>query len=400
MFSSRWMGSLCRLMLVATTLVTGSSQHVRASDHADPMFLQQLEAGITDLFAFPKDDSLVIILCVRRGLADGTPLPLQPYTYRIHIDHHSQVDFDDPDTLARYGGKVMRPEGIDADVEIAIQLADQPQPTDFVDNQPRRLSETLVRSWKTKGLSTPSKVRIWSGICDDPFIFFRFLTTNCVAMVVEIPLSQFPEEQDDYLIWATSHKFGKQIDHVGRSLRTMLPRFEVLNTLHPSEHVKTLKQRHQSPDVITDVASTLIPPLFGLRHYDFQPDVMIFTRRNGLTCDGKPYGDGYPNGRRLEDDVAQLCCAQGDCLLYEVSLAEAHAEDQEIPTENLQPFHPEFPYLAEPNASPMPQAAPSLRLRTKLILATLALVALAIIVLPWWLYLRTRRMLLAARQRR
>jgi hypothetical protein len=43
------------------------------SDHADPMGLQNLEAGITGLFAFPRDDQLIVVLNVFRGLTDSPP---------------------------------------------------------------------------------------------------------------------------------------------------------------------------------------------------------------------------------------------------------------------------------------------------------------------------------------
>ena len=76
--------------------------------------------------------------------------------------------------------------------------------------------------------------------------------------------------------------------------------------------------------------------ILQIRPYDLHPDVMIFTTRR------KP---GFPNGRRLPDDVAGLTCAQGDCVLQEVALIEGHWPRATV---NDRTFSDEFPYLAAP----------------------------------------------------
>jgi hypothetical protein len=338
-----------------------------ASDHADPIFLEELEAGITDLFAFPKDDKLVLMLCVRRALTTGPPVPLEPYTYAIHIDHHSEVNFDDEDVNARYGGKIIDPSGIRPDVTIKLQLT----------------NDVKLRKMTIEGLPDPMALeKPFVGIRDDPFIFFRFLTTNVVAMVLEIPFAQFPEGRQEFVLWGTSSRFGRQVDHVGRSLRTMLPRLDFLNTLPPKDHVPTLRERHTNPGVIQDILATRASSFFGIRHYDFEPDVMIFSRQREAK---------YPNGRQLEDDVAAHTCQYGDCLLYEVSLAEAHAEGKPRPTANNKPFLTEFPYLAEPNPERPPRPMPRLKTRTRIILAIGVIAVLILFLLPWLLLWRCSR---------
>jgi len=62
------------------------------------------------------------------------------------------------------------------------------------------------------------------------------------------PLDAFPGNPTHWLVWATSSRDGKQIDHVGRSLRTQNPRFELLNTLHPREHVAAIEAEIQKPE--------------------------------------------------------------------------------------------------------------------------------------------------------
>ena len=118
------------------------------------------------------------------------------------------------------------------------------------------------------------------GIRDDPFIFPAFFRTNVVAMVMHIPMSCFRDEQRDWLAWGTSHKGSRQIDHVGRSLRTQNPRFELLNTLNPSKDVEAVKAEHESPSLMGDLLLRVgLESLFAYREWDFVPDVMIYTNR-------------------------------------------------------------------------------------------------------------------------
>lgn len=302
---------------------------LHGSDHADPILLdrlplvsERLEAGITDLFAFPDGDRLVVILAVRRALGSGEKLSLKPYTYSLFMDVHSVVRYDDPEDLARYGGTVVQPEKIDPDVRIDFRLGNDGELT----------GEPVI-----KGLKNPESVKVDTGIFDDPFIFPRFFGTNVVAMVLAIPFDSFPRGTRDWLIWATSSRAGKQIDHVGRSNRTMQPRFDFLNKLPPNQHVHAIRHAQEDPGLLREILRNELEPTFAFREYDFAPDVMIFTTRR------EP---GYPNGRRLEDDVVKLTCEQGDCLLYELSFRET-AQGQR-PTRNDKPFRTEFPYLADP----------------------------------------------------
>lgn len=388
---------LCHTGLLLVGLIVAAP--AAASDHADPLFLQKLEAGITDLFAFvsEEEEKLTLIVCVRRALTEKGPLPLQPYTYNIYLDLNSEVSYDNKDgTLARYGGRVAKPAEISEDVVLSIRLHDSPVTNDRDDataGSTDILSKTLIRQVKGEGIDT-DKLTIWAGIRDDPFIFYRFSQTNCVAMVIDIPLTELPENQTDFLIWATSSKRGTQIDHVGRSLRTMLPRLDFLNTLHPKDHLEAIEKRDKSPSVVADIAANMLSPLFALRSYDFQPDVMILTRRDDIMLDNQPYKQQYPNGRRLSDDVAEYCCQQGDCLLYEISLAEAHHDGKPRPKKNNLNFLDEFPYLAAPLEKPRKLPDAELTTRTKIILWVVGIVlvvGLLALIYFTFRYFRLRR---------
>jgi hypothetical protein len=352
-------------VLLAFIIALAFEGQIVASDHADPMSGKKPNANLTGLFAFPKDDNLIVVLNVIAGLTEAPPYDLQPHTFSILMSLTSKIDYDDTANLARYGGTIVNPEKIKPDVTIELKLN----------------NDATLKEKSFEGLAEDG-IELWTGVRDDPFIFPRFFGTNVVAVVLSIPMSSFPPGQQDWLIWGTSKRGSKQYDHVGRSLRTMLPRFEFLNTLPPHEHVAAIRQRHDSPGLIDDIARTEIEPLFALRPYDFVPDVMIFTTRTPA---------GFPNGRRLTDDVAALICEQGDCLLYELSYGIS--KDYPRKTTNDKPFLKDFPFLAKPwpNREPTPPA--SLTTAHSVILRLLIVFAVGLILLPWVLVVIYRRRL-------
>ena len=111
-------------------------------------------------------------------------------------------------------------------------------------------------------------INVQAGIFDDPFIFPRFFRGNVIGIVTSIPLAllRHPDGSSasdaTILLWATTHdKNGKQSDHVGRSLRTQLPRFGYLNPLHPSRHVAAIMRHHGDPTTMENVLATFLAPL-------------------------------------------------------------------------------------------------------------------------------------------
>ena len=300
----------------------------QASDHADPIDLfmrQPLEPGLTDLFVFPSPDKpgdLVFVLCVRRALVQSASLRLEPYTYKIHMDLNSAVG-DDEQQVARYGGSIAHPDGITPQVTLSFRLND----------------DASIREQRFEGLQTTDGISVWSGVRDDPFIFPQFFGSNVVAMVASIPMRAFPRDQSTWIVWGTSERDGRQIDHVGRSLRTQQPRFELLNTLPPSRHAMATTDEHNHPALLRDIGVKWLnlPQLFAYREWDHVPDVLIYTTRRPV---------GFPNGRLLTDDVAALLARYGDTLLYELSYTVNGSWPRR--TTNDKAFLASFPYLPEP----------------------------------------------------
>ena len=364
-----------------------SYQLCRGSDHADPQSVTNPfyvkpdpNANITDLHAFMVEkligednqviegEHLVVSLCVRSALVPGQEanLKFKGYKFRVHFDLDPKVvrssgdrngalnqmfeGTNSRDALhdmdrsmqALYGGIITQPDNIKEDALLEFELEptvdDGKIPQVVISGKPRiqglNAAPNVVRS---AAELRSGVINIQAGIFDDPFIFPRFFRRNVVGIVTAIPLSAvpLPHGKAPILLWATSHKGEKQIDHVGRSLRTQLPRFGYLNDKPPSEHVKEITRVHSSPTLMEDVLATLISPLEAHRHYDSAPDVMIYDLRTPAK---------FPNGRALRDDVAKILADAGETLLLELS----YAESKQFPRAetNDKEFRDTFPYLA------------------------------------------------------
>ena len=303
----------------------------RASDHADPLILPDLTPGLTGLFLFPDGDRMIFILGTHRALRVDGPYDLEPYEFAIHVDLDSRISFTNAEDRARYGGTIVDPSAIDAEVTLAFRLND----------------DASVHEQRFEGLRSTNGIRVESGVFDDPFIFPRFFGTNIIAIVVSVPRTAFPANQRDWLLWGTTTKDGELVDHVGRSNRTQLARFDCLNTVPPSEHLGVIQEAHdfweKAANFFDQIGTYGQPPknlinaMVAIRHYDDVPDVMVYTSR---------YPSGYPNGRRLEDDVVLLTCQIGECLLMEAAFTDT--EEWPRQTVNDKEFLTGFPYLAEP----------------------------------------------------
>ena len=420
-----------------------------ASDHADPIHLPmgpeifdngkpndaavaRLAGNTTDLFVFPvgadgklvnfpekegppfttfdrkkpkillesadvaQIKALAVIFCVRPGLRQKPPLDLSGYTYFVHMDLRSRVLFDKEEEFARHGGSIEDPGNISPDVTIEIQLNDDTTVKKQAITSPGGVFHNgdKVRIYDAKSLKEkaddltkyPNDIHLYTGYHANPFIFPKFFGTNIVSMVMIIPLSCFPEGQRDWIIWrATVGKDGNQFDHVGRSLRTQNPRFDLLNTHPPKDHVNVIRAEKANPSLMRDLFVKFgFDSFFAYRPWDETPDVMIYSDR---------FNVGYPNGRRLDDDVAALLARYGDTLLYELSYAGA-----KFPRDTTidKPFLKEFPYLADPWPDSQVKPGPLLSTKNKVIVGTFIGVILLIVLLAvvgvWhliqWLFLK------------
>jgi len=319
-----------KLALLVLVLAAGAAL---ASDHADPAVLSTKEAGLTDLFFFPHGDDYIVMLNVRPGLnTDTGPFKLDPYTYKINFDLHTQVTFDNPSDKARYGGTVVNPSGIKADASIIYQLN----------------NDATLKGKTYAGFQNVDGIRVYTGVRDDPFIFPRFFGKNTIAAVFAIPKSAFPAGQQNFIIYGEAWEHGDElVDTVGRSNRSQNARYQFLINVPANKQVDAIKKQYDKGVKIFNFLNreTRTQGLAQAYHlflqlYPFDitnPDVMIYSTASPV---------GYPNGRLLTDDVAAISCLYGDCALLQLS----YAESPQFPraTVNDKPFSPDFPFLADP----------------------------------------------------
>jgi hypothetical protein len=351
-----------KFIIIALALFVLLPAAMQASDHADPMTLKEPLSNITGLFFFPKGDQMILILNVRRALTAPKPYQLSPFSYVVHMDLHSQVTYTDPDFKARYGGTVVNPSGLSDDVLITFRLND----------------DTTVKEKTFVGLKNPEAIQVWTGTRDDPFIFPRFFKKNVISMVMSIPLTSFPAGQQDWILWGTTHKGDEMLDHVGRSNRSQLGRFDFLNTLKVQDQVPAILDRMKSRDKLynffnqykqTMPVAGLIQYVWQIRKYDIAPDVMIYSNR---------FPPGFPNGRQLPDDIVGMTCQYGDCILQELAYVEGKFPRQTV---NDKPFLDTFPYLAEP--WPDSPEKPPLKSIWPLIIMWLVIILILIVIENW-----------------
>ncbi len=279
---------------VVLLLMSGLGLWCWGADHADTPLLVAVgrhDARLTDFFAFTRGENLVLILCSNPAIPPGVSDYRFPsdLTFRVAIDNDSEVSFDSPDDVATYGGTVVRPDRISEDIVLEVSFG-------------RDGGAKL----KTEGLpgAARKRIRLFTGLRDDPFIRGPRIGRNVAAIVMELPLSAVTDLQPTLLLWGTAKApeiHGPISELAGRSLRSMFGENDLMNTLHPKHH-----------------ASMLGVP----------PDVMIFDTSEPAQ---------YPNGRLLTDDVVDLV---GDSRILD--------NDAPFPTENDVRFLDDFPYLAPP----------------------------------------------------
>ncbi len=290
-------------MSVLLVVLAASARPAHAADHADTPLLISTgnhHARLADFFAFVRDEHLVLALT-----ADPTvPPEAQEYEFppglrfRFFVDNHSEVRFQEPADLARFGGTIVYPDAIAPDVELQVK---------FHRNGRLQLGSEQLHPEALR------QVRVFAGLRDDPFIRAPRAGRNVAAIVLEAPLDLFLAREPTLVLWATAmlpELRGSQQELAGRALRSQFPENDLLNTLPPHEHTR----------------------LLGVA-----PDVVVLDTR---------FPSRFPNGRALGDDVVDLVCLspEAECRVF-----DQPGEGSQGPTVNDVPFLDAFPYLAPPH---------------------------------------------------
>jgi hypothetical protein len=295
---------LCIALLgIPFTSVTG--RPANAADHADTPHLIAIprhDARISDLHVFTKRDNLVLSLSTFPNLPGTSYQFAADLILRFHIDNHSEVTFDDETDNEQFGGTIVEPDNIGADIVLEFTFDD--------------LGTPLLR---TSGLSGSQEedIHVFAGMRDDPFIRGPQIGRNVAAVVVELPLEHVLGASPTILVWATSKVpdiSGPQSELGARALRSQCAQ-KVCTRLDGSD----LNVRNETS------------PHEYSRELGLRPDVVIFDTSRPA---------GFPNGRLLTDDVVDLVAPFGENLL---------PTDSPFPKQNDVPFLATFPYLAPPH---------------------------------------------------
>ncbi len=299
LFSRQAIGLVSVLAILLLSGVT-----VQAADHGDtPLMFQHMhsDANISDLWAFVRESNLVLAMGIQPFLPAGVTELIFPkdVTYRFLIDRNSAVTFKDCDKLAAFGGCISEPHRIQEDIvfEITFSANNRSQ------LQAKGFSEDAWRELE-------GRIKLFSGIRSEAFIFAPFVKLNIAAIVLEIPLEAIRKDQDALLIWAAltvETSSGTFQDHAGRALRSMFN--HNLNGLHPKLH----QQQLGAP-----------------------PDVLILNT-------GAPVK--FPNGRELGDDVVDILAGAGEGQARSIELSRS---DGSATVKDVKRFLDRFPYLAPP----------------------------------------------------
>lgn len=265
------------------------------SDHGDTPLLNsngRSDAKISDLHCFTRGGNIVIAVCLNTAVPPHATSYVWPndLKVRISVDSHSQVSYSNAQNNAVYGGTITNPAGIESDTFFRVS---------FSNNQPSLFVTGLKNGYG------PSSVQMFTGLRDDPFIRGPRQGRNVAAIVLEMPIAALTGNQDTILVWTTTKISTISlpfVDLAGRSLRSMFPENDFMNTTAPSAHFTQ----------------------FGV-----VPDVMIYNTELPAA---------YPNGRELTDDVVDLV---GD--------PRVTTNDAPFPSTNDLPFLATFPYLAPPH---------------------------------------------------
>lgn len=342
--------------IAAASLAAGA---VQAADHREaPLIAQNPSADIGDVYAFrnPMDgDKLVLILTVNPFAVkeEAVTYHFSPNVrYRINIDNTGDAVADHR-LVFDFTPVVPGPQMVTARLPNGVELTGA---TTAPTEEPTANSPTIIEG--------PNGIKVFAGPTDDPFFFdvvgfLRFLSgtgiftgsdgfggKNVSSIVAEIPVSSVAGSSGQLQIWAdtnyrqivlTSPSAGRvqsffgpyiQVDRTGNpTVNTVLVPASLKDAYNASEpkddvqfaavQLQSLQSFGTSNDNIATLASVALPDTLKL---DLSQD------------------DGYPNGRRLDDDVV-------DTLLTLI----LNAPVADLVDANDKPFNTTFPYLAAPH---------------------------------------------------
>jgi hypothetical protein len=314
----RWRSALGRAAALGALCLTGAAG-VRAADHTDPSQgtedKTRRDAQITDFYLWVRRgetadaDRVVMALTVNPFIAplskgqrrQGFRFP-SDVDYEFHFDQHSSVSSgEDPAFDAAFGGRVANPAGIAPDITIRVTFK-------------RAGGRSLPQLQVTAGdlelqQQLQDDIRVFADYRADAFNFAPFRDRNAAAIVLEVDRELLLRGDADttLLAWATTEfedEDGTFREHAGRALRSQGGEFVAigLNGLAPNLHETRIDTFYDGTPAAPlnetpECDATLAPTAPNHCGFSSAPDVAILDTASP---------DGFPNGRRLFDDVTAL----------------------------------------------------------------------------------------------
>jgi Domain of unknown function (DUF4331) len=325
----------------------------QAADHLDAPGLTppggSIQSDITDLYAFraPNPANTVLVLNVNGVLPGnftfGRGIPgvgnTKGILYNFNIDNNGDA-ITDVNLRVRFG-----------------QPADDgSQPFEVRRNGKLLISMDEGRSTAfgaAPNIVTEGDVKAFAGRRDDPFFFDLaaflghnvgdptatrsfcdsgktdfFAGRNVSSIVLELPSSMLTGDSSSIGVWASTNAGDTQIDRMGRpAINTVFNHGEDKNVFNAGDPVNDWRDFGAS--FVSTLTATGAANPSGLAHF-LLPDILTFDTASS---------SGFPNGRRLSDDVIDTelnlitggAVTQGDCIA------------------NDSTFSGSFPYVGSPN---------------------------------------------------
>jgi len=273
--------------------VAGAADHIDLPAAAGGGVLMRPDASITDFFAFISGNKLVLALDVNPNLDPA----VQTYRFPTDVSYKFNIDLNSPVTIGtdviskEFGGVITRPASITEDLVFEVTFDSRNRP---------RLNVTGADSGRCESIRP--RVRMFTGLRAEAFIFAPAVRNNIGSIVLEVPVSSVLQGQSKLLLWATTTvdtPQGKFTELGARALRSQFPPNAGLNAIHPSQHVAAGFVR---PDVmILDVSKPSSFPNGRIMSDDVVDEVATFTTlptdrnaANGEIAQCSPGGIAFP----------------------------------------------------------------------------------------------------------
>jgi len=352
--------ALSVVVIVVIALLVGSAAIVtRAADHLDaPLVATDGRIDITDVYAFAHGANTVLIVNV-----DPLAGVLSPTTFRSDAQYEFRIDnTGDAVEDVVYRVHFSAPDA-DGRQNLTVKMATGKQ------TRQGNGGRVIAHGKTGKTLSVEGGGSLFTGVRDDPFFFdlnaFKefqhdgnpadfcnpgsnfFAGLNVASIVLEVPTAALLGSSGAVIYpWATvsvnDSKGGwKQVERMGKpALATVF--------IKPTGGANADAYNATAPaDDLAKWGSFFpanpIPLLGGIPVRNLLlPDTLILNTSGPLVLNGIPFA-GYPNGRRLEDDVIDTSF---------LVLSNAGVLPSSVTTDcvgNDSSFSSSFPYLGAPN---------------------------------------------------